>query len=414
MNRYQNIIGKLNYGLFLTVVALLPFPQIFLRYAFVAWIIAWLLEGRWFSKPKSLKENTMAIPFILFGIWYVWQIVSWFWAPDHDAWAWQMERYLTFIGIVPIGLWGVNKYYNWRTIGKVLVISCVASIPVYLILLAGIRLHPEIVAHYHLQKFISIWHTSWWPYFADSVSFFKHRLFWCSVELFGIIVASQVYKEKKWLAATFITIMLSPILLTGSRQSVLTAAALMAVGLVGELPKRYRLRYGVGILLLGMVLGGGLLMLHPRMKGFNPQTVTEMRDISGDHDVRFNIWGAALQTPSDYLTYGIGAGQSTNYMVAKYHQFNMEYYWNEHYHPHNQYLEALMELGIGGLLLFLLAWLSIPLCAQKKGRLTAILFTVLFAMNMLTDCMFGKFDGIALWAVGLLLIFLQSNPKREE
>ena len=73
-----------------------------------------------------------------------------------------------------------------------------------------------------------------------------------------------------------------------------------------------------------------------------------------------------------------------------------------------------MEIGIPGLLFFLLAWISIPLYASKKGRLTAILFTTLFALNMFTDCMFGRFDGIALWAVGLLFILLQSDPQRDE
>ena len=73
-----------------------------------------------------------------------------------------------------------------------------------------------------------------------------------------------------------------------------------------------------------------------------------------------------------------------------------------------------MEIGLPGLLLFLLAWLSIPICAPKKGRLIALLFTTLFVFNMFTDCMFGKFDGVALWAAGLLFILLQSDPQREE
>ena len=109
MNRYQDIIGKVNYGIFLATVALLPFPQILLRYMCVLWIIAWLLEGRWLSKPMSLRENKIAIPFILFGLWYIWKIVSGLWASDYDAWAWQMERYIAFGMIIPVGIWGVNK-----------------------------------------------------------------------------------------------------------------------------------------------------------------------------------------------------------------------------------------------------------------------------------------------------------------
>ena len=132
------------------------------------------------------------------------------------------------------------------------------------------------------------------------------------------------------------------------------------------------------------------------------------------HDVRFNIWGAALQHPQDYIAHGLGAGQSCNYLIEKYKAVRFDGYVAQQYHAHCQYLEELMEIGIPGLLLFLLAWISIPLYASPKGRLTAILFTTLFALNMFTDCMFGRFDGIAFWAVGLLFILLQSDPQRDE
>ena len=124
MNRYNRIMGRVNYGLFLTVVALLPFPQIILRYACVAWIISWFLEGRWLqinnlqSKICNLKS---AIPFLLFGLWFAWHVLSGLWAPDHAAWSEQIERYLAFGLLVPVGIWGVNERYDSRQIGIVLI-----------------------------------------------------------------------------------------------------------------------------------------------------------------------------------------------------------------------------------------------------------------------------------------------------
>lgn len=414
MNRYQEIIGKINYGLFLAIVALLPFPQICLRYACVAWIVVWAMEGRWLKRPKSLKENKTAIPFILFGLWYAWRMLSWFWAPDHAAWAWQMERYLTFILIVPVGIWGLNSCYDWKMAGKVLVTSCIIAIPIYVAIMLSFYYHRNLI---ELFQWGAPWNfdvPNWYTFFAENISHLKHRLFLCSVELFGIVIASQVFKGKKWLSAVVILIMLSVIPLTGSRQAILTAAGLMAIGLLCELPKRFRLRYGVGILLLGIVLGGGLLKLHPRMQNFDITDITEMREINPEHDVRFNIWGAALQHPSDYLMQGLGAGQSPQYMLKRYQEMGCNFYFSEGYNSHNQYLEETIELGIFGMLFFLLAWLSIPFCAKGKGRPTAILLTTLFLLNMCTDCMFGRFCGIALWSVGILIVFLQSNAERKE
>ena len=38
----------------------------------------------------------------------------------------------------------------------------------------------------------------------------------------------------------------------------------------------------------------------------------------------------------------------------------------------------------------------------------------LYALNMLTDCMFGRFDGIILWAVWMLLIRLQADTQTNQ
>ena len=413
MKHYQDIVGRINYGLFLAVVALLPFPQTPLRLACVLWIISWYLEFRWLTKPKSLRENPVAIPILLFGLWFAWKVVSVFWAPDYDAWAWQMERYMTFALIIPIGLWGVNEHYNWEQAGKVLVASCVIAIPAYLIWMAVLHPHPEWVPYLNVPE---DWrhHEKWTTFLMDNISHFKHRLFLCSVELFGIIMAFQVLRKRWAILIPAVAIMFISIPMTGSRQSVLTCAALAVIGILYLLPRKQRLRYGTAIVLLGMVLGGGVLKLHPRMQQFDISDITEMRDMSYDHDIRFNIWGAALQRPQDYIAYGLGAGQSKAYLAERYDDVHFDWYASKQYHAHNQYLEETMEIGLAGMFLFVLAWISIPLSTRGRARKTAMLFTTLFMLGMMTDCMFGKFDGIALWAVGLLFILLQTHAQGDE
>ncbi|MBQ3673184.1 MAG: O-antigen ligase family protein [Paludibacteraceae bacterium] len=413
MKNYQDIVRRVNYWLFLVVVALLPFPQVALRYACVLWLISWFLEARWIRKPQCLKTNTMAIPFILFGVWYLWKLLSGLWSPDIAAWRWEMERYMTFGLLIPIGLWGVNTYYNWQQVGKVLVWSCVAAVPLYICWMAFLFFHPDFASSLPLAE---PWtqHKEWWVFLSDNISHFKHRLFLCSVELFGLIIAIQLYRKRLALLIPAAIVMISTIQLTGSRQSVLTCAAILVAVIIYALPKRFRLTYGLGILLLGIVIGGGLLKLHPRMQEFDISDITEMREVSYEHDVRFNIWGFALQQPQDYIWYGLGAGQSRQYMLERFEAAHYEGYVMKNYHSHNQYLEEMMEIGVFGMIFFILAWLSMPICARGKGKYTATLFLILFMLNMLTDCMFGKFDGIALWAVGLVFILLQSYTEREK
>ena len=405
---------RINYGLFLAFVALLPFPQILLRYAIALWLITWLLEGRWLQKPSfSFQHPSFTLPFLLFGAWYIWKAISGLWAHDISAWSWQMERYMTFVLVVPLALWGVNKNYDWKKVGKVLVISCIAAVPAYLLWMTALFYHPEIVPHLHLTE-QWIQHPEWRMFVSENISHFKHRLFLCSVELFGAVIACQIYRKRLAVLIPSLIVMLSSIPLTGSRQAILTAAAMAVIGILYALPTGRKVRYGTAVIAVGIAAGIGLLTLHPRMQQFNWKAITEMREMSYEHDIRFNIWGAALQQPQDYLVYGLGAGQSCAYLVKRYQEAGFTHYAQMQYHPHNQYLDELLEIGIGGLLLFLLAWLSIPLCAKKEGRQTAVLFTTLFMLNMFTDCMFGRFCGIALWAVGLLFIFLQTNAESDE
>ena len=148
MSKYKDIIGRIQYGLFLTVVALLPFPQIFLRYACVLWLITWYMEFRWIQKPSvNFKAFSVQLPFMMFGIWYAWKAISGFWAPDYAAWSWQMERYMIFALLIPVAIWGLNQCYDWRQIGKVLVFSCVAAVPLYVIWMTILFYHPEFLPH---------------------------------------------------------------------------------------------------------------------------------------------------------------------------------------------------------------------------------------------------------------------------
>lgn len=414
MSTYREIVGRMNYGMFLVTVFLLPFPQIFLRYACVIWIVLWLLEGRWLNRPKPIRENKMAIPFLLFGLWYAWKALSGLWAADHAAWAWQMERYLSFGLMIPVGIWGLNRHYDWRVAGKVLVYSCVAAVIVHTAVLTALFYYSGIREYFNwVGQFDYYSWSDWYMFVSENISVLKHRLFFCSVELFGIIIACQVYSHKKWLLACLILIMLVSIPLSGSRQAILTLAGILIVALITALPKRLRLRYGVGVVLIGVVLGFGLLQLHPRMQGFEIKSLHEMLAFSPYHDTRLNVWGTLLQKPSDYVWGGLGAGQSVPYLTEQYTLLGIPEYSVVSGHCHNQYLEETIEIGIFGMLLFVLAWLSVPLCATNKGRRTALYFTTLFMLNMFTDCMFGRFCGIALWSVGLLFILLQSDPQRQ-
>lgn len=382
LEQYQSMMGRINWVLFLVAVATLPFPQVFSRYALVAWIVAWVLELRWLKCPANPLRHKEIIPILLFGLWYAWRALSGLWSPDHRAWSFMMERYLTFGLLVPVALWGANERYDWRMVGKVLVVSCAAAALFYAILL---------LAHYDIE-------------------ILKHRLFLCSAEIIGAVVALQVWHKKPQIWIPLVVIMLSTIPLTGSRQSVITLAAVVTLVVIYALPQKHRWLYSIGIVLVGAAVGCSILFTHPRMKkiladGLTVEQITK-------HEPRVGIWSLALKEPEFSFWKGLGGGQSVNYLEKQYNKFYMKYYKDHHYHAHNQYLEEFMELGVFGLIYFIVLWLSIIMCTKGIGRQTAVFFVTIYGLNMLTDCMWGKFDGIALWAIVMVYLILQSREAK--
>ena len=414
--KYQSVMGQVNYALFLVIVALLPFPQIFLRYACTAWLICWLLEGRFLTKPNKEDWRKM-MPFLMFGGWYIWKIVSGLWADDLRAYNWQLERYMMFGAMIPIGIWGLNAHYNWKQICKVLAISCVAAAIIYAFTLYWV-LNARTFSLSNTLPFRPLT----FEVFADKISHIKHRLFLCSVEMLGVMALLYIRKDiiQKYgkvvgwgLIIAAIAIIITLIVATGSRASILSGIALLSVWALYKLPIR-RTRYKIAFLILAGGLGLFALSQHPRMKEFEIEQLCSTQESVMSNNVRLNIWGMALENPREYSACGLGAGQTTPYMQAKYEEKGLIEYVKRKYATHNQYLEEWIEIGIPGLIFFILAWISIPYFTQKRARKSAIMLITLYALNMLTDCMFGRFDGIALWCVWMVLIRLQSHTESHQ
>ena len=399
MKRFTDIAAAGNYYLFMAVVALLPFPQIFLRYACVLWFLAWVLEGRWLPNQHSafsIQQSAFsiqhsAIPFLLFGLWYGWKLLSGLWAADTMAWAGEMRRYIAFGVMIPVGIWGVNERYDRRQLGKVLVIGCLCAAVFYPVLLTVLLHHREII---DATNWVAPWDYScleWLPFYQINLSHVKYRLFLDSVEILGIIMATGLwFNERRWLWLVVSAVLTGSILLSGSRQALISLVVIAIMGLFFLLSRRLKWYYTAGIVVTALMVGGMVIALHPRI-----------RTVDVLSDERVQIWQSALQQPQDYLWGGLGGGQDGVPLHCG--------------HCHNQYLQELRELGIFGLVLFVLAWLSVPLCAPKEQKHLALLFAVLFACNMCTYCMFAKFCGVALWAVGMIFVFLtngRSSPSR--
>ncbi len=419
LEQYQSVIGRANWVLFLVAVASIPFPQVCSRYALVAWIVAWVLELRWVSITNlkaQIANYKIILPILLFGVWYLWRAISGLWSADHRAWGFMMERYMTYGLLIPVALLGVNDYYGWRKAAKVFVIACAISVIYYIVFFTILTYHPDWIKALGYEK----WNytvSNWWRNFMENCSCIKHRLYWCTTQILAAVLAFEVWDGKegntkrntiiKWI---LVLVILSALPLTGSRQSVFTLAGVLVIAVISLLPHKHRVLYSIGIVTVGIAIGCSILFTHPRMKVIfsEPLSIEHLTK----YESRLGIWSIALSEPKDYVLFGLGGGQSVGYLNQQYDKYKARTYKERNYHAHNQYLEELMELGVFGLIFFIIAWLSVLICSKGKGKQTAVYFVTAFGLIMITDCAWGKFDGIALWAVMMLIILLQSREAQ--
>jgi O-antigen ligase len=129
---------------------------------------------------------------------------------------------------------------------------------------------------------------------------------------------------------------------------------------------------------------------------------------------RINIWSIAIANYEDYVWHGVGAGGDTEYLKRLYDSQNWNKYYVKHYNAHNQYLAVFINLGIFAVILFIFIWLFYPLWYQGKLRQTAALISLTFGLNMLTENMFDRVDGIIIASFTMLSIVLISRVQHEE
>ena len=250
--------------------------------------------------------------------------------------------------------------------------------------------HREIIDATHWVANWDYSSSEWFYFYQTNLSHVKYRLIMCSVEIMGIIIATRLwFREHRWLWSIVTVLLSASILLSGSRQALVSLILITVIALGFLLSQHLKWYYTASILAATLLTGGLLLSLHPRFHAM---------DIHSEE--RVQIWKAALQHSTEYVWKGFGGGQDGVQLMRT--------------HSHNQYLQELREGGIIGLAFFLLAWAAVPLCAPKKQKKLAVLFTVMFACNMCTECMFAKYCGVALWSVGLIFVLLQSDTAGQQ
>lgn len=171
-------------------------------------------------------------------------------------------------------------------------------------------------------------------------------------------------------------------------------------------------RRGLLMLAAVAVVGTGVYFLLPDSSRRLTQTFEEMSE--GDtSDARYLIFGSSLKGISQSLPWGVGIGDKNDVLSKIYEETGEDYAIQAQYNSHNIYLDAMLTMGIPGLLL-LLAVLAVPTVMAWRRRdfiLMSLIFS--FAFSGLFEAILNRQMGIMF--VGLFwMILLASQEVRTE
>ena len=380
------------------LLASLPYPLPFIQFCWYVWIVTWLLEFRYIGRIPLTRHRGML--YLSGGIllWMLWNVLSLLWA-DHTQVALNtIVRYASLLTIPCICLFGCNEYYDWRKCFKVLLISGLISIPIYMFT------HYWVINfHYALNKHATdkIVHIDWLN-MNDLLLNIKHRMHFtnllCMLFPCLVILHSKIGKLPAIIAAA---ILLCAIYMTGSRMAMINIVVVSTITFCWFILRKQKAWVkwaGIGIAIVVILVGSvGGMLLHPRNAGRSVSeliSVNEERTEAPAFEPRFAIWQTALEQRDDYILYGLGAGNATNYLVKCYQENGWKQYASRQFSPHNQYLGVCMDLGLVAAVLFVLFCVSIPFFFRGIQRYWSLCLTGICACSMMTDMLLGGLEGI--------------------
>lgn len=417
MQQYRQLIGTLNFWIFLCLIAVLPYTHALIRPLWVIWLISWALELRWIEKPcLSRSQRISLIPVLGIAVWIGWEVCSAGWSADSAATWNTFGRHINLLAVLVISVFGLNDNYKPQTLLRALILTSLISVGFYLL------------THYWIDNLKAALSDEWrpdtqldWLRMDNLTMAMKHRLYYAVILSFALISTIfllpehiRIYGKAKSLALSTAAslVLLAGIWWSGSR--ICMAAVIVCAGIwaIWHTPGRKKWLTGAGFALLTAALAWGALTFYPRFAG---QTVDEIfayhpEQEEPSFEPRVAIWNAALESPQDYILCGKGAGCSKGYMTQLYEAKGWTRLAERQYSPHCQFLTVCIELGGLAAFLFFAIWIILPLCYSGKAREYTLYGAALLILCMLTESMFDRIEGIEFICV-MLLIFHRLNKE---
>ena len=258
-------------------------------------------------------------------------------------------------------------------------------------------------------------------YYKDLVSFtLIHPAYIGLFIAFAIIIVTlellhsrnAMNRRTRLLAVVFLLFFLVFEFLLTAKIAIISLFLFLNIALYIGVQQQYTIRKAIAMLALMNCIGLGAIVALPYTRErFKLLFTYKEANYTNSVDSRTEIWHSAWQLVRDHNGLGIGSGDSEETLVSYYEKNGFKAGVEARYNTHNQYLQILVETGVGGLLFFLSILGACCWWAIRDRNYLYLAFLLLFMVNIFTESMLKTQSGVVFYAFFNTILGLSGKPK---
>lgn len=405
--------GELTFYACISCVIILPLYIHWLPPFMILWALFWILEKNSGLNRIAISGNKPAFLFILFSVFFIWQIAGLFFTDSLNLGIERISKRLSFI-LFPLVLF----YPGGKIIRNInLIIRLFAvGILLYIVYCFGNALHNSLIIKEGKWIFNPFheYYTYENYFFGERFSDIVHPSYLAMYVLLSLLISLESVFDnsitiiKRYFWFTISIVFLIVLYLLSSR------AGLMAALIV--LPLYFLLKYfetfpkwAIVIILIILVTGFvGFLRTNDRISYSLEEISKTNINKTLEKDVRFLIWKSAIGVIKQNLILGVGTGDASEELKKEFTRRGYVEGFYDNLNAHNQYLEVLLENGVIGFVLFLSILGYMSFLAIRQQNLLFGLFIVMMIVVFLFESVLNRLAGITFFP---FFTFLLLNLK---
>ena len=218
--------------------------------------------------------------------------------------------------------------------------------------------------------------------------------------------------EKRWGLYVVAIILAAYMVMVVSRAGI-AGMAVMLVGVVlHQMFGLHKVRCGMIMAAIFVVCGTAAYFMLPDNMRRLTKTFDEMTE--GDtSDARYMIFGSSLKAIGESMPFGVGIGDKNDVLAEVYEDTGNEKFIAAQYNSHNIYLDAMLTMGIPGLVL-LLSFFAVPaVAAWRRGDIVLLSYVFAVAFSGLFEAIMNRQMGIMFVALFCCLVCMNEEVEPE-